>query len=43
VNFEKTASLQQKALNVTQLTPGIYHVEVIINSKQKMITKFVKQ
>lgn len=43
VNFEKTASLQQKSLNVTQLTPGVYHVEVIINDKQKMITRFIKQ
>jgi predicted esterase len=43
VNFEKAASLQQRSLNVTQLTPGVYHLEVIIGNKTKMITKFIKQ
>lgn len=43
VNFEKAQSLQQRSLNVTRLAPGVYHLEVIINGKHKMITKFIKQ
>jgi hypothetical protein len=41
--FEKAQSLQQRSLNVTRLAPGVYHLEVIINNKKKMITKFIKQ
>jgi hypothetical protein len=43
VNFEKAQSLQQRSLNVTRLAPGVYHLEVIINNRKKMITKFIKQ
>lgn len=43
LSFEKAQSLQQRSLNVTRLAPGVYHVEVIINNKKKMITKFIKQ
>ena len=41
--FEKAQSLQQRSLNVTRLAPGVYHLELIINNKKKMITKFIKQ
>ena len=43
VNFEKTQALQQNSLNVTRLAPGVYNLEVIVNNKRKMITKFIKQ
>jgi hypothetical protein len=43
LSFEKASSLQQRTLNITQLAPGVYHLEVIINNKQKMISKFIKQ
>jgi hypothetical protein len=43
VSFEKSQSMQQQSLNVTRLAPGVYHLEVIINNKRKMISKFIKQ
>ena len=43
LTFEKPQSLQQRSLNVTRLAPGDYHLEVVINNKRKMVTKFIKQ
>jgi predicted esterase len=43
ITFEKSQSLQQRSVNITQLAPGVYHLEVMIGGKKKMITKFIKQ
>jgi hypothetical protein len=43
IPFEKSQSLQQRSVNITQLQPGIYTMEVMIDGKKRMMTKFVKQ
>jgi hypothetical protein len=42
-SFEKTQGLNQQQLNVSDLTSGIYHLEVVVDGKTRMVSKFMKQ
>jgi hypothetical protein len=42
-SFEKAQGLNQQQLNVSDLTSGIYHLEVVVDGKTRMVSKFMKQ
>jgi hypothetical protein len=41
--FQKSAVLHQQSLNVANLAPGVYSIEVVIDNKKRFNSKFVKQ
>lgn len=41
--FQKSAVLHQQSLNVANLAPGVYSIEVVIDNKTRFNSKFVKQ
>jgi predicted esterase len=41
--FQKGQALHQQSLNVTALVPGVYHLEVVIDNKTRLNSKFIKQ
>jgi hypothetical protein len=43
VSFEKAYGNIQQQLNISDLKKGLYHVEISIDNKTRMVSKFVKQ
>ena len=41
--FIKSQSVLQQTLDISTLSGGIYHLEMVIGSNPRMISKFVKQ
>lgn len=41
--FNKNMAVYQQSLSVGNLTPGVYHVEMVVNNKTKLTNRFVKQ
>jgi poly(3-hydroxybutyrate) depolymerase len=41
--IEKTYGTMNQQVDVSKLTPGIYHLEVIVDKGTRMISKFIKQ
>jgi len=41
--FVKGLAVFDKQLNISRLKSGVYILEVMINSRKRMITKFIKQ
>ncbi|MBO9635169.1 MAG: T9SS type A sorting domain-containing protein, partial [Chitinophagaceae bacterium] len=43
INFNQQQSVQIQQVSVSDLTPGVYNVEITINNKTTLVSRFIKQ